>query len=256
MTTSMAQNSSAKNFSYVGIGRSISLFLQATFFLLFASLLDPEIYGQLNVILALAGTFATISRFGTGITLQVYQSKNESELADQVKTLFLVTTSAASLILLPIDAFAAVLCFCSSFVWMFLQNLLGLKKYKKFMIISILKSGLFFVIPILLYFVIEIPGIVLGIGIASLISSIPFIKDFKIKSFTSLKYRYKFLFQNFLVESSSLSILIDKLLISYLFGFFCCRSLSIQFTDFNGIECFFWNIVYISSYRGIKWLNT
>lgn len=216
----MKQNRASINFSYIGIGRFVSIFIQALFYLLFAKLLEPDIYGELNVILALAGTFATISRLGLAYTLQVYQSKKESELSDRVKTLFLLSTGAASVILLSIDVFAALLCFGMSLFIMYQQDLLGLLEYKKFMIISILRGGLFFIIPILLYFVLEIPGVVLGMAIASIIPGIPFFKNFKFKSFTNLKSRYRPIIQNFMVESSGLTVMLDKLLISSLFGFF------------------------------------
>ena len=49
----MEQDSTSKNFSYVAIGRIISISLQGIFYLLFAALLDPETYGELNVIIGL-----------------------------------------------------------------------------------------------------------------------------------------------------------------------------------------------------------
>lgn len=216
----MEPNNSTKNFSYIGIGRLIAIFLQALFYLLFAKLLDPDLYGELNVALALAGTFATISRFGLNYSLQVSQSKKEYEVSHQIKSLFLVTTSVASLILIPIDVFVAILCFGSSLFLMSQQDLMGLRKYKNFMAYSILKGVLFFVIPILLYFALEIPGIVLGMAIASIIPSVSFFKDFKAKSFSGLKNRSKVLFQNFLIDIYGLSVMVDKLLISYLYGFY------------------------------------
>jgi len=216
----MDKNSSATNFSYIGIGRIVTIVLQALFYLLFAKLLDPALYGELNVALALAGTFATLSRFGLNYSLQVSQSKKEHEISQQIKTLFLVTTSVASLILIPIDVFIAILCFGSSLFLMSQQDLLGLRKYKNFMSYSILKSVLFFVIPILLYFALEIPGIVLGMAIASIIPSISFFKDFKIKSFSGIRNKSKVLFQNYLIDLSGLSVMIDKLLISYMYGLY------------------------------------
>jgi len=216
----MVQNSSAREFYHVGLGKVVATVLQALFYILFAALLDPESYGELSVILALAGTFATVSRFGLNWSIQVYQAKKNSTVSDQIKTLFIITTSAAALILLPIDALAAVMCVGMSFFIMNQQNLLGLRKYKKFMINSMIKSGLFFVIPIVLYFVLEIPGIVLGMAIASFIGSIPLFRDLKIRSFVNLKNYFKVLFQNYLIDLSGLSLMLDKLLIAYLFGLF------------------------------------
>ena len=111
----MEQNNSVKNFLYVGIGRVVAIILQALFYLVFAALLDPDVYGKLNVILALAGTFSTISLLGLNITLQVYRAKENSTISDQVNTLFVISTATAGLILVTIDAFAAVLCIGTSF---------------------------------------------------------------------------------------------------------------------------------------------
>lgn len=214
------ENSSARNFSYVSIGRIIAIILQALFYLLFAKFLGPESYGQLNVIIALAGVFSVLSRFGLNTSLQVYQAKQNSKMSDQIKTLFLLSTTVASLILIPIDMFAAVLCMGLSFYVMTQHDLLGLRQYKKYMINSILKSGLFFVLPIGLYFILDISGILLGMAIASFFGSIPFIRNLKIVSFVALKNNYKVLVQNFVVDASNLSVMVDKLIISYFFGFF------------------------------------
>jgi len=217
----MENNSSVKNFSFVGIGRFSSIILQGIFYLLFASLLGPESYGQLNVIVALAGTFATISGFGLHFTLTVYQAKKKSNLSDQVKTLSLLTTSIGAIILLPIDQFAALLSLASSFFIMNQADLLGLHQYKKRMFFAILKGILVIIIPILLYFVFDIPGIVLGMAIGNLLSSVLYLKKLRIKPFFELKNQSKVIIHNFGFHASeSLPKLLDKLLIAPLFGFF------------------------------------
>jgi len=217
----MEQNNSFRNFSYIGIGRVTAIVLQAIFYLLFAALLGPESYGRLSVIIALAGTFSVFSRFGLSHTLQVYRAKKNSKLSDQVGTLFVISTSAAALILLTIDVFTAVLCIGVSFFSMNLANLLGLKKYKKYMLNLIVKSVLTIIIPVLLYFVLEIPGIVLGMAVGNFIGSVPYFRKLKITSFFDLKNKYKVIIHNFGVDASgTLPIMVDKLLIAPLFGFF------------------------------------
>jgi len=217
----MEKDSSLKNFSYISVGRIIALALQAGFYLLFAYLLEPESYGHLNYLIALAGTFALVSRFGMNYTITVYRAKQKSDLSDQLNTLFLVTTSAGALILLSIDVFAALLCLALSFFSMNQHNLLGFKKYKQFTLIAILKDVLILTIPVLFYFVLEIPGIVLGMAISNLLVSIPLFKMFKIRSFFDLKKHIKVLIHNFGVEASfALPRMVDKLLIVPLLGFF------------------------------------
>jgi len=216
----MEKGNPARNFSFIGAGRVIALALQALFYLLFASILGPEEYGQLNVIIALAGTTATFSRLGLNVSLQVYQAKEKSELTQRIKTLFLLSTAVGAIVLLPIDMFASLLCIGTSLFLMTQSELLGLRKYKQFMIYNILRGGLFFVLPIIFYFIIGIPGVVLGIAIANLIYSLPLIKNIKIKSFIPLKSNYKLLSQNYLLDSAGqLWFMMDKLIIASLFSF-------------------------------------
>ena len=215
----MEKNSDARNFSFVGIGKIITIVFQALFYLLFASILGPEDYGQLSVIIALAGTASTLSRFGMNVSLQVYQAKEKYELAQRIKTLFLLSTSVGAIALLPINIVASALCIGVSFFVMTQAELLGLRQYKKFMIFNVLRGGLFFVLPLILFFIMEIPGIVLGFAIANLVSSIPLMKNIKIKSFIPLKSNFKSLSQNYLLDSAgSLWFMMDKLIIASFFS--------------------------------------
>ena len=217
----MNQNNNIKQFSYVGIGRLTAIGIQAVFYFIFARLLIPESYGELSVIIALAGTFSIFSRFGLNITLQVQQAKRNVEVSDKIKTLVLFSTIAASLILLPINIFASLLCLGLSLFTMSQQDLLGLKNYKKFMHFSILRAGLFILFPILFYFVLEIPGIIIGMAISNLVASIPFFYKFKIKSFFELKDHIKVIIHNYVMDSSgSLEFTLDKLIIASFMGLY------------------------------------
>jgi O-antigen/teichoic acid export membrane protein len=212
------KESDSKNFLYLSIGRITAASLQAVFFIIFALLLDPAIYGELNLIIALAGTISVFSRFGLNHTLQIYRAKNDSRISDQINTLFVITTSIAAIILVALNPLAAILCIAISFFTMNLQNLLGMRLYKQFMIFSILKSAIFIIVPIALYFVLDIPGIVLGMAFSYFLTSMPYFKQLRMKSFFELKNNYKTIVNNFGVDSSSgLSFLIDKLLVAQLF---------------------------------------
>jgi len=211
---------SFKNFSTVGLGRIITVAFQALFYLVIAALLDPEVYGELILILALAGTFSIVSLFGLNISMQVYRAKKNSEITNQITTLFIISTTSAALILVTINQIAAFLCIATSFFAMTQSHLLGSKQYKKYAIYSTIKSGTFFVIPILLYFVFDINGIIFGMAISNFLGSIPFFKNLSFRSLTGLKNYYKVLIHNFGVHAGiSLPLTIDKLLIAPLFGF-------------------------------------
>jgi len=62
------------------MGNVTSTAMTAAFFLIFASLLEPTDYGEMGYLIALAGTFSTVSRFGLGQSLMVYLAKGETHV--------------------------------------------------------------------------------------------------------------------------------------------------------------------------------
>ena len=217
----MRQNDSLKNFAYVTVGNTIGTALQAGFYLMFAAFLDPKDYGLLNYIIALAGTVSVLSRFGLPFTSAVYQAKGDYVLSNQATVFGLITTSVAAILLIPIEQNAALLCFASSLFVINLQNLLGEKKYKKYLWMYLFKSVSIITLPFLLYFVLEIPGILLGMSIGNLVASTNFFRtlSLNVNSFRNLKSDYRVIIQNFSVDaSSSLSRTADKLFIVPFFG--------------------------------------
>jgi len=212
----------SKKFSFVLIGRIISAGLQGVFYLVFATLLEPNVYGNLSYIISLAGTFAIISRFGLNHTVIVYQAKNNSVLVNQVNVLSIISITLASIILLTINVFAALLCLAASFFMMNIHNQIGLKKYKKYFWLEISRGTLIIILPILLYFYYEIPGILIGMSIGYFVCSFNFLKNIKFSFGSSklLRAKFRVLLHNFGVDvSSRLGRVVDKLLIAPLLGF-------------------------------------
>ncbi len=210
-----------RKFSFVMIGRVVSAGLQALFYLIFAAILDPQSYGNLSYLIALAGTFSIISRFGLNQSVTVYQAKNDSSLSNSVNVLAVISTSAASIILLTFDIFAAVLCIGISLFVMNIHNLLGLKEYKKYMTILIGIGILIISIPIGFYFVMEIPGILLGMAISYLLCSFHFFRtlSFKDKILQNIRNNSKVLIHNFGVDFSIYAPkFVDKLVVFPILG--------------------------------------
>ena len=211
-----------RNFSYVLGGGIGATGLNASFYFIFAAILSPEDYGHLSYIIAIAGTASIISQFGFPHSITVYQSKGKSILSNQVNMLAVITSTLAALILLTISLHVALLSFSLSFFIMNQHNLLGFKKYKKFFWLGILKGILVVTLPILFYFIFDIPGVLLGMALSNILCSIPFFKilNFKIRSFNLIKPNFKFLLHNFSVQSSSgFAKFLDKLIIVPIFGF-------------------------------------
>jgi len=217
----MNKDSSYKNFSYITLGRLIETILIGLFYVSFAALLEPEDYGRLNLIIALAATFSIISRFGLNYSLQVFQSKKNFLLVKSINSVFLISTLVATIILIPFDVYAALLCLGLSFFVMNFHWVLGLKQYKQFMWLNILKGALIISIPFPLYFFLDIPGIIFGMAIANFIPSFQYLRRLKLNWFVDLKQNYKVLIHNFGFEASgTLPFMVDKLIISSLFGLY------------------------------------
>jgi len=176
----------------------------------------------MGYLIALAGTFAVVSSFGLPQTAIVYRAKGESVVANQINLLLVITSSVASIILLFINEFSAFLCLGLSFFFLYQQSLLGEKKYKKYLKSAILRNVFTFAIPFPLYFVLGIPGIILGMAIGNILGSLGFVKytSIQVKSLYILKDHYKVLINNFGVDASSRLVrFVDRLLIGTVFSF-------------------------------------
>jgi len=149
----------SRKFSYVMMGKIISSGLQSLFYLIFAAILAPESYGNLSYLIAIAGTFSMFARFGSNQTITVLQAKEKFVLAQQLNSVVIIFATIISIFLITIDYFVAILCFSMTIFVMNIHNLIGLKKYKQYMMVDVLKGILIVSIPIILYFILDIKGI-------------------------------------------------------------------------------------------------
>jgi len=218
----MSQNSSIKNFSFVTLGKIITVGLYTSFYLIFATILEPETFGQMSYLIAISGTASIVSRFGFPLSVLVYRAKEKHILSNQINVLSVITTGTAALILLPIDLNSALLCFALSTFLMNTHNLLGFKKYQKFFWASVFRSVATITLSIAFYFAFDVPGILLGLTLSNFFGSIDFFKSLslKIQSFREIRSHGTVLMHNFGVDASSaLNRWVDKLLIFPLYGF-------------------------------------
>jgi len=218
----MINGNSTKNFSYVLINRILTTGINGLFWLIMAYFLIPNSYGELTYYVALAGIFSLVSKFGFGHSVIVFQAEKNSNFSTRINFLVTVTTAGAALVLVPINQFAALACIGFSFFSMNQSNLLGLKKYKNFMFNGLAKSILLLTIPFSLYFVLGLPGILLGMFIGDFLCSYSFFRNLRLPKqiFKGFKENHRVLIHNFAVElAMNLPKVADKLLIVPLFGF-------------------------------------
>lgn len=206
----------------VSAGRFSITIALGTFYLIFATILEPEIYGELSYIIAIAGTASVVSRFGLPVSVVVYRAKNNHILSNQINIFCLILTGIASLVLIPINIYASLLCFFGSLFILNMHNFLGLKKYKKYFLYSVIRGVLTVILPVGLYFILDFSGILIGLIIGNLLICIPLFKslNYKVQSFRDIRSNFKVLLHNYGRDSSmTLTNWIDKLVIVPLFGF-------------------------------------
>jgi len=212
-----------QNFSLVVLSKIVGTILQAVFYFIFASILDPNEYGEMSFLIAIAGTVSIISRFGLPHTITVYRAKKEIPFYNQANLLVTISTSIAAIFLIPINIYAAIFSLGLSFFITNQFNFLGAKEYKNYFFITLTKSILLVVLPILFYFAFEIPGILLGMAISNFVVSFQYLNKLKIQNqnFNKIRENYKVVLHNFGVDASlTLPRMVDKLLILPILGFF------------------------------------
>lgn len=206
----------------MAIGRVSSTALQAIFYLVIAAFLETAVYGELSYLISVAGVFSIFFRFGLNHTVTIFQAKDDQNISNNINIFALILSGVAAIILIPFNIYVAILSFGLSIFVMNQYNLLGLQKFKTYMWLAILKGIILVSIPILLYFIIDIPGVLLGIALSNFITGFNFIKFINKNSFdfSILKNNFSIIFHNFGVDAATnLPRVIDKLLIAPLLGF-------------------------------------
>lgn len=211
-----------KNISYFTIGRLSVTGLQTLFYFVIAFLVIPETFGEISYLISLAGTVSVISRFGFTNTIIVLHGKSNNKFVQEANLLSAILITIGSIILIPINEYAAIFCFGFSLYQMNQFNLIGLKHYKKFMYNGILKGILIVILPITLYFILDIGGVLLGMALGNLLASTNFIKSImrKFEGFSEIRKNIHVIIHNFSVDiSPSVTRYVDKLIIVPFFGF-------------------------------------
>lgn len=213
---------SDKKFSFVMMGRIFYAVASALFYLIFAYLLDPESYGNLSYVIALAGTFSIISRFGLNQSVTIFLAKEKNDLVNSINILAICSVSVASITLLAFDIYAAIICLGTSLFVMNFHNFIGLREYKKYFRLQLIIGFLIILIPISLYFSFDLYGLLFGFAISHLLCGFNFLKNINIKKnfLKNISSNSKILIHNFGVDFSTYAPrFIDKLIIFPFFGF-------------------------------------
>jgi len=218
----MSFKESIQGLSILGGGQIAVILLNVIFYFGFAYILGPEKYGNLAYLISIATVIPAFSRFGLGLSVITFIAKKENELKNSANLLVFVISIISSSILILIDPFIALLAFSSSIFQMQVGNYLGQRKYKTVSMSTVSRSIIWIAAAFSLYFVMELPGILLGLAIGNIALSYNYLKSlkFNVWNFSKLKTKSKIILQNFGVALQQfLPNQVDKLIIVPLFGF-------------------------------------
>jgi len=212
-----------KGLLFIGSADIITSAISAGFWLLVASLLSVEEYGEISYIIAIAALASSVSVIGSSNALLVYSSK-QPKIIPTLLFLSLICAVVSSLIAFMIIQKYEIIFLVFAFLIfeLSISILIGKKIYAKYSVFLLTQKIIQFVLSISLYFTLGFDGILIGI----ILSYIPLLlilykelQNFKL-NFSILKLNKEFIINTHVVHLTSVFRRdIDKIIIAPLFGF-------------------------------------
>jgi len=211
-----------KGLALIGSADIIGNAISAIFWLVIASLLLVEEYGEISYFIAIA-SLGICCVVGSSDTLTVFSTKNQ-KIIPTLLLLTLILTMIASLIAFVIIQKFEIIFLIFSFIvfQVSVTLLLGKKLYARYSKFLLAQKILQFAIGIGLYFLLGVNGVLVGIALASFVLIPIFyqeLRNFKI-DFSLLKPKKEFIINNHIIYLISVFRRdIDKIIIVPILGF-------------------------------------
>ena len=212
-----------KDLAALGVSNLIASAIGGVFWIVLATLMDAEAYGEIGYYLSIASIVGVSALLGASNTITVFTAKGEKI---QKSFLYLVGTSGiiSSIIIFLLLQNLGVSIFVLGYVIfnLIISETLGKKLYIKYSKIIITQRVLMVGLALALFFGIGVDGVIIGIGLSFLPFSIIIYKNFNESKFSwlQLKEKKKFIANSFTLDISKVfSSHIDKLIIAPIFGF-------------------------------------
>lgn len=212
-----------KDLSTVGIANLLGNGISAVFWLVLASLMDAESYGEINYFIAIASVTSAISFLGAGNALMVFSSK-ETKVQSPILIITSVASIISALVLFAMFSNIAISLYVIGYVIFnhLLYESLGKKLYPSYARYYVLQRILLIGFALGLYFLIGPIGVVFGYAFSFFPFIIKTYKKFRISKveFSILRGKISFMRDSF--GHSMLSVLstyTDKLIVAPIFGF-------------------------------------
>ena len=210
----------------LGSGDVIGSALSAIFWFYLASLIEPDVYGEIHWFLGIAGFFSYVAMFGTFNTIVVYTAKN----VQIQSTLYFISLVASiilsSIVIIVFPGFygidSAVLLVAYVINTLAIGDLLGRKLYSKYSKYVLVQKGLTLGLGLTFFHFFGYESILFALGLTYIfyIKRIFIVFRTQKINFNLVKERLGFIVNNYIMLNAVLlNGQIDKIIIAPLLGF-------------------------------------
>ena len=176
-----------KDLTVIGASNIIVSAIGGLFWIVLATLMDAEAYGEIGYYLSIASIVGVSATLGASNTIMVYTAKGEKL---QKSFLYLVGTSGiiSSIIIFLLLQNLGVSIFVLVYVifQLIISETLGKKLYIKYSKIIITQRVIMVGLALALFFGIGVDGVIIGIGLSFLLFSVISYKNFNDSKFSWL----------------------------------------------------------------------
>jgi O-antigen/teichoic acid export membrane protein len=231
---------SNKGLVYIIIGNIVGALLTGGFWLLLASLQSVEEYGKTSYMISMASLASSFALLGLNTAITTFIPKGHEKIHVAANQVVLISSIIAALIVAQRDWLLGFFVVGMSFWMMSIYEFLGRKSYKQYAIANIGARGCQLLLSIVLYYIIGIPGIIIGFTISFFLFSHRYIHSIKYfnKDFSEISGKMKFALHSYSFNmSNALLMYFDKIIIPPIFGYAILGyyQLGFQFLMFLGM---------------------
>jgi len=231
---------SNKGLIYIIIGNIFGALLTGGFWLLLASLQSVEEYGETSYMISMASLASSFALLGLNTAITTFIPKGHEKIHIAANQIVLFSSIVAALIVSQKDWLLGFFVLGMTFWMMSIYEFLGRKAYKEYAIANIGARGCQLLLSIILYYILGIPGIIIGFTISFFLFSHKYFlstKYFK-KDFSEIQGKLKFALHSYSFNmSNALLMYFDKIIIPPIFGYAVLGyyQLGFQFLMFLGM---------------------
>ncbi len=208
---------------YVTVGNLLGAAITGGFWLLLATVQTPEEYGTTNYGIAIASFSSFVVMLGLNTVVTTYLAKGSTKINIEMNQLVFISSIVVAVVISVLHDWMLGLIVIGMAFWMMsLYEALGKRLYKQYALINIGARASQLALSLILFFVIGVPGVIIGFLISYFLFSYRYfrtIRYFNFQQFSEAKGLIKFAVHSYSFNmSNAFFMYFDKLIIVPLFG--------------------------------------